>query len=597
MLKTFTQLLGNARPVFQRYLWLAVTYGLLCGLTISTLVPLLRSGLQGDTVTAVCWMLVLVLGVVTSWLWRRWVEKAGVQVGTAVVQAGRHRLGEQVARMPVGWFTPQNTARLEHVITQGMMSVAQLPAHVFTPLISGVITPIVLVITLWMLHPLLGVIALVALPLLAGAFALTTRLARGADTVFQRDFAQSSQRIVEFTQAQSVLRAFQGEAGSARFVQQAIALQQHSGLRVIGRSALSTVINTWAVQLVLAMLLVTCVAWLNGVVDAGLNLPEVVTVVVALLMVSRFIDPLLEVAGYADVLRAANMQLHDIASLLSVQPLPQPSGVQTLQQPQDASVTLHNVHFRYADDAPEVLRGVSLHAAPGSMTALIGVSGSGKSTVMRLLARFFDTSAGVVQLGGVDVRQLTDAQVAAHISQIFQDSYLLAGSIGENIRIGKSGATDSEVLHAAQRAGVSEIIARLPQGLNTQVGEGGVRLSGGERQRIAIARALLKDAPVFLVDEATSALDAENQQTIAQTLSWLKGRRTLIVIAHQLSTIAMADHVVVLEDGLVVEQGSPQALLALNGRYAQFLHQRNTTKGWRIASAKPPSMDKGPSCN
>nr|WP_225560958.1 ABC transporter ATP-binding protein [Comamonas sp. CMM02] len=596
-MKTFTQLLGNARPVFQRYLWLAVTYGLLCGLTISTLVPLLRSGLQGDTVTAVCWMLVLVLGVVTSWLWRRWVEKAGVQVGTAVVQAGRHRLGEQVARMPVGWFTPQNTARLEHVITQGMMSVAQLPAHVFTPLISGVITPIVLVITLWMLHPLLGVIALVALPLLAGAFALTTRLARGADTVFQRDFAQSSQRIVEFTQAQSVLRAFQGEAGSARFVQQAIALQQHSGLRVIGRSALSTVINTWAVQLVLAMLLVTCVAWLNGVVDAGLNLPEVVTVVVALLMVSRFIDPLLEVAGYADVLRAANMQLHDIASLLSVQPLPQPSGVQTLQQPQDASVTLHNVHFRYADDAPEVLRGVSLHAAPGSMTALIGVSGSGKSTVMRLLARFFDTSAGVVQLGGVDVRQLTDAQVAAHISQIFQDSYLLAGSIGENIRIGKSGATDSEVLHAAQRAGVSEIIARLPQGLNTQVGEGGVRLSGGERQRIAIARALLKDAPVFLVDEATSALDAENQQTIAQTLSWLKGRRTLIVIAHQLSTIAMADHVVVLEDGLVVEQGSPQALLALNGRYAQFLHQRNTTKGWRIASAKPPSMDKGPSCN
>ena len=232
-------------------------------------------------------MLVLVLGVVTSWLWRRWVEKAGVQVGTAVVQAGRHRLGEQVARMPVGWFTPQNTARLEHVITQGMMSVAQLPAHVFTPLISGVITSIVLVITLWMLHPLLGVIALVALPLLAGAFALTTRLARGADTVFQRDFAQSSQRIVEFTQAQSVLRAFQGEAGSARFVQQAIALQQHSGLRVIGRSALSTVINTWAVQLVLAMLLVTCVAWLNGVVDAGLNLPEVVTVVVALLMVSR----------------------------------------------------------------------------------------------------------------------------------------------------------------------------------------------------------------------------------------------------------------------------------------------------------------------
>ncbi len=594
MLKTFTQLLGTARPVFHRYLWLAVTYGLLCGLTISTLLPLLNSWLQGGTTAALYWLMALVVGSFTSWLWRCWVEKSGVQVGAAVLQAGRHRLGEQVARMPMGWFTPQNTARLEHVVTQGMMSVAQLPAHVFTPLISGVITPMVLVVTLWVLHPLLGVLALMALPLLAGAFTLGTRLARNADSVFQRDFAQSSQRIVEFAQAQSVLRAFQGEAGSARFVEQSLTQQQQSGLRVIARSALSTVLNAWAVQLVLAVLLITCVAWLNGILDTGLASSEAVAVIVALMIVSRFIDPLLEVAGYADVLRAANTQLRDIASLLKVQPLPQPNNAQPLQQPKDASVSLQNVHFRYADDAPEVLHGVSLHIAPGSMTALIGASGSGKTTVMRLLVRFFDTSAGVVQLGGVDVRQLTDAQIAAHTSQIFQDSYLLAGSIGDNIRIGKSGATDSEVLHAAQQAGVAEIIARLPQGLDTPVGEGGARLSGGERQRIAIARALLKDAPIFLVDEATSALDAENQQTIAQTLSQLKGCRTLIVIAHQLSTIAMADHVVVLEDGHVVEQGSPQTLLALNGRYAQFLRQRDTAKGWRIASARTP---QGQPCN
>lgn len=597
MLKTFTQLLGTARPVFHRYLWLAVAYGLLCGLTISTLLPLLRSWLQGDTIAALYWLTALLFGVFASWLWRRWVEKAGVQVGTAVLQAGRHRLGEHVARMPMGWFTPQNTARLEHVVTQGMMSVAQLPAHVFTPLISGVITPMVLVVTLWALHPILGVTALVALPLLAGAFALTTRLARDADSAFQRDFAQSSQRIVEFAQAQSVLRAFQGEAGSARFVEQAIDQQQQSGLRVIARSALSTVLNAWAVQLVLAVLLLACVAWLDGVLNTGLASSEVVTVIMALLIVSRFIDPLLEVAGYADVLRAANTQLRGIASLLQVQPLPQPNNAQPLRQPKDASASLQNVHFRYADDAPEVLHGVSLHIAPGSMTALIGASGSGKTTVMRLLARFFDTNAGVVQLGGVDVHQLTDAQIAEHTSQIFQDSYLLAGSIGDNIRIGKLGATDSEVLRAAQQAGVTEIIARLPQGLDTPVGEGGTRLSGGERQRIAIARALLKDAPIFLVDEATSALDAQNQQTIAHTLSLLKGRRTLIVIAHQLSTIAMADHVVVLEDGYVVEQGSPQALLTLDGRYAQFLRQRGMGKGWRIASGNATRTPQGQPCN
>lgn len=586
MLKTFNQLLGAARPVFRRYLLLAVLYGVLCGLTMTALVPLLNHWLRGDNAAAAWWLGALMLGVLLSWFGRRVVEKAGVQVGTAVLQAGRHRLGEQVARLPVGWFNPKNTARMEHVLTQGMMAVAQLPAHVFTPLISGVVTPVVLVLTLWWLHPALGVIALVALPLLAGVFGITAVLARRADAVFQRDFAQSSQRMAEFAQAQSVLRAFRGDGASNRFLEQAVGRQQKSGLRVIGLSALSTVLNAWAVQWLFAVLLVVCVSGVAGAAGSGLALQEGATVVVALLIVIRFVDPLLEVAGYSDVLRVASVQLQEIAGLLAAQPLSQPDAQQALRLPQDASVELQNVRFRYADDAPEVLRGVSLRAEHGSMTALIGASGSGKTTVMRLLARFFDANAGVVMLGGVDVRQLTDAQVAARISQISQDGYLFAGSIADNIRIGRPGATDPEVLHAVGQSGVAEIMTRLPQGLDTPVGEGGVRLSGGERQRIAIARALLKDAPVFLVDEATSALDAENQLAIAGALARLKGRRTLIVIAHQLSTVAMADHIVVLEHGRVVEQGSPQVLRAQNGRYAEFLRQRACAKGWRIAAGK-----------
>ena len=216
------------------------------------------------------------------------------------------------------------------------------------------------------------------------------------------------------------------------------------------------------------------------------------------------------------------------------------------------------------------------------MTALIGASGSGKTTLVRMIARFFDPSQGCVLIGGVDVRQMTSSQLAAQISQIFQDSYLLQGSIADNIRLGKPAASDAELLDAVQQAGVSELIERLPQGLDTQVGEGGARLSGGERQRIGIARALIKDAPILLVDEATAALDADNQQLIAQTLARLRGRRTLVVIAHQLSTIAMADQIVVLDQGRVVEQGAPAALLASAGRYAHFLAQRRVAKGWRI---------------
>ncbi|QIL79658.1 ABC transporter ATP-binding protein [Diaphorobacter sp. HDW4A] len=584
MLKTFVQLLGDDALLLRRYFWMTLAYGLWCGLTITTLVPVLSHLLAGDARAALWWLAALMGGVLVSWLARRHVEQAGVRVGVAVLQSGRHRLGEHVVRLPVGWFTPENSACIGHVVTQGMMSVAQLPAHVFTPLISGVVVPLVMLVMLFWLKPVLGAIALVALSLLAGVFLWTTRLARHADAVFQRDFAQSSQRIVEFAQAQSVVRAFNGEGGGTRFLEQAVERQRQSGLRLIGLSALSAVLNVWAVQLVFAALLMAAMAWLTGQMQTALTMGEGISVIVSLLLVVRYVEPLLEVAGYAEVLRSARAQLDAIRELFDVKPLPQPRDPQV---PVDGSVELRNVHFGYAPDEPQVLRGVSLRVEPGSMTALIGLSGSGKSTLMRLIARFFDVTQGSVLIGGVDVRQMDDAQLAGQISQIFQDSFVLSGSIADNIRIGKPDASDAEILHAAQQAGVVEIIERLPQGMDTQVGEGGARLSGGERQRIAIARALIKDAPILLVDEATAALDAENQAAIAQALARLRGKRTLIVIAHQLSTVTMADQIVVLEDGRVIEHGSPAQLWERDGRYARFLKQRTAAKGWRIAAEQP----------
>jgi ATP-binding cassette subfamily B protein len=303
-----------------------------------------------------------------------------------------------------------------------------------------------------------------------------------------------------------------------------------------------------------------------------------------LLLTARYIDSLLEVASYGEVLRGARGQLDAIQELFAVQPLPEPASPQT---PSDGSIALSNVHFRYAADKPDVLNGVSLNIAAGSMVALIGESGSGKTTLARLIARFFDVSQGSVSIGGVDVRQISSPVLATQISQIFQDDYLFAGSIAENIRLGKPDATEAELMEAVEQAGVNEIIARLPEGLNTTVGEGGARLSGGERQRIAIARALIKNAPILLVDEATAALDAENQAAIAQALARLRGKRTLIVIAHQLSTVAMADQIVVLENGQIIEQGPPAQLRESQGRYAHFLNQRHAAKGWRIATAAP----------
>ena len=581
MLKPLVELLGDDAPVLHRYVWMAVFYGLLSGLTLTTLVPVLGHLLANDLRGAALWLLVTLAGMAVCWACRRRVERAGVAVGVALLQGARQRIGDHVARLPLGWFTTQNTGHLGHVITQGMMAVAQLPAHVFTPVISGAVTPLVIVAALFAVHWPLGLIALLGLAVLAGALLLSARLGQRTDRAFQRHFADASQRMVEFAQAQSVLRAFNGEGGGTQLLEQALERQRQSGLRLIYQSSLSVVLNTWVVQVIFAALLIAAALWLNGLMGDTRDNASVIAVVVALLLSSRYIEPLLDVAGYAEILRSASGQLDAVQAIFAARPLPEPDQP---QPPRDGSIELRAVSMAYAPDQADVLHDVSLRIEPGSMTALIGASGSGKTTLVRLIARFFDAREGCVLVGGVDVRHMSDSQLAGQISQIFQDCYLFQGSIADNIRIGKPTANADEILEAAQQAGLGELVGRLPQGLDTPVGEGGARLSGGERQRIAIARALIKEAAILLVDEATAALDAENQHVIARTLARLRGQRTLVVIAHQLSTVSMADRIVVLDHGRVAEQGTPAALLAAKGRYAKFLEQRRAAKGWRVAS-------------
>ncbi|MBA1191288.1 ABC transporter ATP-binding protein [Pseudomonas entomophila] len=580
MLKTFIALLGADARVLYRYLGLTLLYGLLSGLTIVTVVPVLSYLLSGAPGLAAAWLVVLLVGVALCWGLRRVVEKLGIRVGIAVLQGGRHRLGEHMAQLPIGWFDAANTARLSHVTTQGMMTLAQLPAHVFTPLLTAIVTPVTVGVALYGLDPRLGTFALLALLVLLALFAVTARLGQRADARHHAQTARASQRMVEFAQAQSVLRAFNGDAGGTRFLQRALDEQQRAGKDLIRVSAMSVVFNTGAVHAVFALLLVGAVLTLGQLGATHVPAATGVALVMALLLTTRFIDPLLEVASYSDVLRGARSQLAMVADLLAARPLPLPEHAQT---PADASVELRGLSFAYGPGQPKVLDGVDLTFPAGSMTALVGASGSGKSTVMRLIARFFDADQGSVRIGGVDVRQMSSAQLAGQISQIFQDAYLFQGSIADNIRLGKPEASDDEVLEVARQAGMLEMLERLPQGLATAVGEGGARLSGGERQRLSIARALIKPAPILLVDEATAALDAHNQAVITETLARLRGQRTVIVIAHQLSTVALADRIVVLDQGRVCEQGTPAALREAGGQYAHFLAQRQTAKGWRIA--------------
>ena len=259
-----------------------------------------------------------------------------------------------------------------------------------------------------------------------------------------------------------------------------------------------------------------------------------------------------------------------------------PMQVQAVpQHPKDSSVTLRDVHFSY-DGKTEVIKGVSLEIQPGQTMAFVGPSGGGKTTVSRLAARFWDYQKGSITVGGMEVSRIDPEKLMSLYSIVFQDVTLFDNTILENIRLGRKGATDEEVLAAAKLANCEEFAEKLPDKWNTNIGENGCALSGGERQRISIARAFLKDAPIILLDEATASLDVENETAIQEALSRLIKHKTVLIIAHRMRTVAGADKIVVLSDGVVAEQGAPDALYARNGQYTHMVDLQTESQSWTI---------------
>lgn len=269
-----------------------------------------------------------------------------------------------------------------------------------------------------------------------------------------------------------------------------------------------------------------------------------------------------------------------IERMRAIQEEPLQTGSTDLS-PDGFDITFSHVDFAY-DGEESVLRDVSFTARQGEVTALVGSSGSGKSTIARLAARFWDIQGGSITLGGQDISAADPETLLGYYSIVFQDVVLFNDTILENIRLGRKDATDKDVLEAARLARCDEFVQELPSGYQTMIGENGARLSGGERQRISIARALLKDAPVVLLDEATASLDVENETQVQKALSRLLSGRTVIVIAHRMRTVAQADHLIVLKDGQIAEEGTPQALLDRQGLFAKMVQAQNKTARWRL---------------
>lgn len=266
-----------------------------------------------------------------------------------------------------------------------------------------------------------------------------------------------------------------------------------------------------------------------------------------------------------------------IQALLDMEELTEPAQPKHTDK---ADMQMKDVHFGYGDS--EIIHGISFTAKAGSVTAFVGPSGSGKSTLAKLIARFWDVDAGAVLVGGIDIREMSLTDLIEKISYVSQDNFLFNMSLRDNIRIGKPEATDKEVEWAAAQAGCDEFISRFPQGYDTNAGDAGARLSGGERQRLAIARAILKNAPIVILDEATAFTDPENEDKLQRSIDKLTKGKTLIVIAHRLSTIMYADQILVLENGQITAQGTHEQLLTHSETYLDMWKAHISAMDWSM---------------
>ncbi|MFB8278965.1 ABC transporter ATP-binding protein [Nocardia colli] len=570
MIRMLLQILGpEYARTMRRTMALMTITAVAEGLSYALLVPVLRELFGSDPGNARPWLIAFAAAVAVYAVLRYRSDLSGFRVGATMLRGMYHRLGDHLARLPIGWYSADRVGEVSVMASRGLLQAMSVAAHLLAPFISACVTPLTIIAVMFAFNWQLGLAALVAAQIVAAVQIWTGRSMTAADAESAERSRESSGRVIEYLQAQPVLRA--GGRTGERFELLDDSLREAQ--RAARRSTLSALPGvvglTLTVQAMFTALL-TLGAYL--VLGGNIGAAELLAILV---LTARCADPLLSLSDIGGKLRGARSELARLDAVLRTEPLPEPREP---IRPVNGELEFESVTFR--QNGRTLIDDLSLSVPEGQRLAVVGPSGAGKSTLLQLLARFYDVDAGVVRVGGVDVRAISTETLMRQIAIVFQDVYLFDGTIEENIRLGRPGADDAEVRAAATAARLDEVIDRLPGGWSTNVGEGGALLSGGERQRVSIARALLKNSPIVLLDEVTSALDPVNEAAVHEGIERLMAGRTVVMVAHRLRTVHRADHIVFLDAGRIVEQGTHAELLHRAGRYADF---------WDIAMAPAAS--------
>lgn len=495
-----------------------------------------------------------------------------------ILEGLRLRLADRFLHAPLGNVQNRSIGEIKNMVVDKIENLEPPLAHMIPEGAGHIVLPVVSILALAVLDWRLALASLVTFPISFLCMGLTFQISGENFKKFDQSSNYMNSTIVEYIEGIEVIKAF-GRAGVS-YEKYAGAIHNFCTFVVKWLSSTfvtmklsfalfpSTLIGTLPVALALAN---------NGTISA----PQAA---LAVMLSISMVGSLAKLEVFSENMRQVKCTVESLEEFLEMPELPEPEQRAELN---GTDVVLQDVHFSYTgEQAEEVLHGINLALPAGSFTALVGPSGGGKSTVAKLIARFWDVIAGSITIGGVPIQEMPLSQLSELVSFVTQDNFLFRCSLLENIRLGNPNASDEAVKAAARAAQCEEFIQKLPQGYDTPAGEAGKRLSGGEKQRIAIARMMLKNAPIVILDEATAFTDPENENKIQQSIAALTKGKTLLVIAHRLSTIKDADHIVVLKNGAILAEGNQEELLAGCPLYYDMWQAHIGAKNWAVSSAE-----------
>ena len=485
-----------------------------------------------------------------------------------------------IMKLPLGYVEAEGTGKIRKIVTDSSSATETFLAHNLPDKAVSVATPIGLLVMMMAFDWRLGLISLIPAVI---AFVLMGTLMMGPKMAedmkqYQNALETMSAEAVEYVRGIPVVKTFGQTVFTFKRFKAAIDKYEKWTLGYTKNMLLPMVAFTTAANGIFAALIIAAFKLTShGVTD-----DFILNLFFYVLITSVLTVTLMKVAYAGESQMIVDDALNRMYEILETEPL---SESKKNEKPQDPSITLDNVIFAYENSDVNAIDGVNLSVKAGGHIALVGPSGGGKTTLASLIARFWDVKRGAVRIGGADVRNIPSDELMNYVSYVFQDSKLLKMSIMDNVRMGRPDATDEEVMQALRDARCMDIIEKFPDGVNTMIGSKGIYVSGGECQRLSIARAFLKNAPVLILDEATAFADPDNERLVQQAFEKLSKDKTVIMIAHRLSTVTNADCIYVLSDGKIAESGRHSELVAKNGIYSRMWNEYNKSVNWQVGKA------------